>query len=90
VQQKWYDFWPRAGRTGPDGKWDALGHFMDMGQSGSLEAYGSTRNGHVKVAKNGRVPWYKYLVLMMIYDKCAVFCAVLPRWLKFRQLMLRA
>ena len=73
MQRQCHDFWPRAGSTGPDGKWDALGHFMDMGESGSLDAFGSTGNGHVKVAKNGQVPWYNCLVLMMIYDKCAVF-----------------
>lgn len=49
---------------------------MDMGESGSLEAFEGTGNGHDKVAKNGQVPWYKCFVLMMIDDKCG-FCAVL-------------
>lgn len=78
MQRQCCDFWPRAGSTGPDGKWDALGHFMDMGESGSLEAFGGTGKGHDKVANNRQVPWYKCFVLMMIDVKCDFCAVVLP------------
>lgn len=51
---------------------------MDMGESGSLEAFGGTGKGHDKVANNGQVPWYKCFVLMMIDDKCDFCAVVLP------------